>query len=192
LEGVTLGADASPWRTALRRLHARRGGESRKEQLERCISRRTVTAVLGLIPIVTGIIAMTGVDDPLYVSRGIPRSPVLDSNLRFFAGVWIGLGIALLWLVPSIERQTTLFRAIWGAVFLGGIGRVGRSCFRSSTRSIYWFYGTRGYRSAVIYLLAATDRTHSRRGRDIVVHEVAAPIQGGPNLLKSASRASRN
>ena len=83
-----------------------------------------VTAVLGLIPIVTGIIAMTGVDDPLYASLGMPRSPVLDSNLQFFAGVWIELGIALLWLVPSIERQTTLFRAIWGAVFLGGIGRV--------------------------------------------------------------------
>ena len=83
-----------------------------------------VTAVLGFIPIVTGIVAMTGIDDPLYVSLGMPRSPVLDSNLRFFAGVWIGLGIALLWLIPSIERQTTLFRAIWGAVFLGGIGRV--------------------------------------------------------------------
>ena len=49
-----------------------------------------VTAVLGLIPIVTGIIAMTGVDDPLYASLGMPRSPVLDSNLQFFAGVWIG------------------------------------------------------------------------------------------------------
>jgi hypothetical protein len=83
-----------------------------------------VTAVLGLIPVVTGIVAMAGVDDPLYASLGLPRSPLLDSNLRFFAGVWTGFGIALLWLVPSIERQTALFRAIWGAVFLGGVGRL--------------------------------------------------------------------
>jgi outer membrane scaffolding protein for murein synthesis (MipA/OmpV family) len=54
----------------------------------------------------------------------LPRSPLLDSNLRFFAGVWLGLGITMLWLVPSIERQGTLFRAIWGAIFLGGVGRL--------------------------------------------------------------------
>jgi hypothetical protein len=30
----------------------------------------------------------------------------------------------MLWLVPSIERQGTLFRALWVAVFLGGVGRV--------------------------------------------------------------------
>lgn len=83
-----------------------------------------VMAVLGLIPILTGIIAMTGVDDPLYASLCLPQSPVLDSNLRFFAGVWIALGVALLWLIPSIERQTILFRLIWGAVFLGGVGRL--------------------------------------------------------------------
>jgi Domain of unknown function (DUF4345) len=85
---------------------------------------QVLTAILSLIPMVTGMLAMTGVDDPVYASLGMPRSPVLDSNLRFFAGVWLSLGIALLWLIPSIERQTTLFRAVWGAVFLGGIGRL--------------------------------------------------------------------
>ena len=50
--------------------------------------------------------------------------PLLDSNLRFFGGVWLGLGVAILWLVPSIEKQGVLFRAIWGAIFLGGIGRL--------------------------------------------------------------------
>jgi hypothetical protein len=83
-----------------------------------------VTAALGLIPVVTGTVAMLGVDDPLYASIGLPRSALLDSNLRFFAGVWAGLGIALLWVVPSIERQGTLFRVVWGAVFLGGVGRL--------------------------------------------------------------------
>ena len=41
----------------------------------------------------------------------------------FFGGVWLGLGLAMLYLVPSIERQTVLFQALWGAVFLGGIGQ---------------------------------------------------------------------
>jgi uncharacterized protein YjeT (DUF2065 family) len=82
-----------------------------------------VTSLLALVPVLTGIITMLGIKDPLYASTDIPELPVLDSNLRFFGGVWLGLGIALLWLVPRIERETALFRAIWGAIFLGGIGR---------------------------------------------------------------------
>jgi hypothetical protein len=84
---------------------------------------QVTTAILGLIPIATGIIGLFGLADPLYVSAGVPVVPVLDSNLRFFAGVWVGLGIAMLWLVPRIERQTVLFRTVWGAIFLGGVGR---------------------------------------------------------------------
>ncbi len=90
---------------------------------------QVVTAILSLIPIATGILAMTGVDDPLYAALDLPRSPLLDSNLRFFGGVWLGLGVAMLYLVPSIERQAVLFRALWGAVFLGGIGRALSAAF---------------------------------------------------------------
>jgi uncharacterized protein YjeT (DUF2065 family) len=82
------------------------------------------TALLGLVPLLTGLITMLGVHDPLYSAAGIPALPVLDSNLRFFGGVWLGLGIAILWLVPRIETETVLFRAIWGAIFLGGAGRL--------------------------------------------------------------------
>ena len=82
------------------------------------------TALLGLVPLLTGLITMLGVHDPLYSAAGIPALPVLDSNLRFFGGVWLGLGIAILWLVPRIETETVLFRAIWSAIFLGGVGRL--------------------------------------------------------------------
>ena len=90
---------------------------------------QVATAILSLIPIATGIIAMAGVADPLYAALDLPRSPLLDSNLRFFGGVWLGLGLGMLYLVPSIQRQTVLFRVLWGAVFLGGIGRALSSAF---------------------------------------------------------------
>jgi uncharacterized protein YjeT (DUF2065 family) len=82
-----------------------------------------ITTILGLVPLITGIVTMLGVKDPIYTSAAIPVVPLLDSNLRFFGGVWLGLGFAILWLVPTIEKQGVLFRVIWGAIFLGGIGR---------------------------------------------------------------------
>ena len=147
--------------------------------LERCMSRRIlqlVTAVLGLIPIVTGVVAMDGIDDPLYVSLAMPRSPVLDSNLHFCRG--LDRSRHRLALAHSLHRTPDhiISRDLGSPVsWRNWQGSIGRAC-RSPTRSIYWLYGARGYRSAVVYLLAATDRTSSRRGRDIVVHEVVEPI----------------
>jgi Domain of unknown function (DUF4345) len=83
-----------------------------------------VTATLAAIPVATGLISMFGIDDPLYSSAALPRSALLDGNLRFFGGAWLGLGIAMYWLIPNIEKQTSLFRALWGMVFVGGIGRL--------------------------------------------------------------------
>jgi len=82
------------------------------------------TALLALIPIATGILTMLGINDPLYASASLPKSPLLDSNLRFFGGIWLGLGLAMLWLIPSIERQSILFRFVWGAICRGGLGRL--------------------------------------------------------------------
>jgi hypothetical protein len=83
-----------------------------------------VTAILALVPIATGVIGMFGLSDPSYAAMGLPKNALLDSNLRFFSGFWLGLGLAMMWLVPRIETQTVLFRAIWIAIFIGGIGRL--------------------------------------------------------------------
>jgi hypothetical protein len=83
-----------------------------------------VTGILGLIPVGTGLIGLLGTSDPLYVAEHVSRSVLLDSNLRFFAGVWLGLGLALFWLIPRIETKSALFRAIWAAIFIGGLGRL--------------------------------------------------------------------
>lgn len=91
------------------------------------MSRRNLqiaTALLAAVPIATGVLTMFGVADPIYAGAGVPVHALLDSNLRFFGGVWLGLGLAVAWLVPRIERETTLFRAVWGMIFVGGIGRL--------------------------------------------------------------------
>ena len=84
---------------------------------------QVLTALLALIPVATGVLGLLGVRDPLYAGLGLPDAPLLDTNLRFYSGVWLGLGLALWWVVPAIERRETVFRAAWGGIFLGGIGR---------------------------------------------------------------------
>jgi hypothetical protein len=83
-----------------------------------------LTAILGAVPVLTGIIGLFGLADPIYADAGIPAIALLDSNLRFLSGAWLGLGLAVWWLVPRIETQTVLFRALWAMIFIGGIGRL--------------------------------------------------------------------
>lgn len=82
------------------------------------------TALLGAVPVFTGLLTMLGLGDPLYAAMNLPQNATLDSNLRFFGGVWLGLGLTVWWLVPRVATQTALFRAIWLMIFLGGIGRL--------------------------------------------------------------------
>lgn len=81
-------------------------------------------AVLALIPVATGALTMWGLADPLYTPYGLPQVPVLDSNLRFLGGIWLTLGLAMWAIVPCIVQQGAVYRLIWGAIFLGGVGRL--------------------------------------------------------------------
>lgn len=83
-----------------------------------------VSALIGTVPVITGLVQLMGIHDPLYASLNLPADATLDSNMRFLAGVWLGLGLASLWLVPRITEETVLFRVLWLMIFLGGIGRV--------------------------------------------------------------------
>jgi Domain of unknown function (DUF4345) len=90
---------------------------------------QTVLAILGLIPILTGgLDLLLGARSLRVVGSLIPLDAlsdvVLDSQIRFLAAIWFGVGIILYWVIPSIDRQTTLFRLLMGAIFLGGIGRI--------------------------------------------------------------------
>jgi hypothetical protein len=82
------------------------------------------TGVLAVIPVVTGAIGLLGLRDPLYVRFGVAPNVPLDSNLRFFSGVWLGLGVAFFAILRRIEHHGALYRAFWGMIFLGGIGRL--------------------------------------------------------------------
>lgn len=91
------------------------------------MSRRALqvtTALLGAVPVITGVVGMMGLGDPLYAGLNLPQDATLDSNMRFFGGVWLGLGLCVWWLAPRVATQTVLFRAAWLMIALGGVGRL--------------------------------------------------------------------
>lgn len=83
-----------------------------------------ISYFLAIIPIITGLIGLLGIDDPLYKNLFQIKNNLLDSNLRFFSGVWLSLGISFLTIVKNVEKNTPIFRLIWMAIFFGGIGRL--------------------------------------------------------------------
>jgi Domain of unknown function (DUF4345) len=88
-----------------------------------------VLAVLGLIPILTGVLDLVlGASslnlDGALLSPEVVNNIVLDSQIRFLGSIWLGFGIILYWMLFSIEKQTILFRLVAGSIFLGGIGRL--------------------------------------------------------------------
>jgi hypothetical protein len=86
---------------------------------------QVILAVVGIIAIVTGILGIaTGILDDFYSVPKVAKNTVLDSNLRYFSGLWFGLGLLLLWIIPSIERQVVLLRALSLMIFCGAIGRI--------------------------------------------------------------------
>jgi hypothetical protein len=89
-------------------------------------SLRIFTLLFGLVTVGIGGAALMGVDDPLYgpLRPRLQGAVALDNNLRFYGGVWLSVGLMALWLVPRLATERTLFRAIFIALFVGGLGRV--------------------------------------------------------------------
>ncbi|MFJ8584494.1 DUF4345 domain-containing protein [Streptomyces sp. NPDC093595] len=82
---------------------------------------RTVLFLLALVVLGTGAVEIALGPAALPGSPDVP--PTVDSNYRFFAGIWTAAGIVLMPAVRHPERHGTALRAVFGAVFLGGLAR---------------------------------------------------------------------
>jgi hypothetical protein len=95
------------------------GSYVRSSQAVQCL--QIATGVLAIIPVVTGVIGMSGIGDPIYPK--LPADPLLDSNLRFFSGVWLCLGPASIG-SSRPSRNKPFYSELSGVIFLGGVGRL--------------------------------------------------------------------
>lgn len=77
-------------------------------------------AVLSLLPLTFGVLGVIFGSERF----GIAPNPNLDSQFRFLSSWYLGLTIIIWWIIPNIEKHTTLVRIICTMVFVGGLSRL--------------------------------------------------------------------
>lgn len=62
---------------------------------------------------------------------GLPDNPaftpgllMLDSNFRFYNGLWFGIGFILIWMIINAAKKTNVMWGLSVLFFMGGIGRI--------------------------------------------------------------------
>jgi hypothetical protein len=90
---------------------------------------RFVLAVICLLCFFTGYLGYRyGAVNYYY---GLPDNPaftdglrMLDSNFRFYNGLWFGIGFMLIWMILNAAKKTNVMWGLSALFFLGGIGRI--------------------------------------------------------------------
>lgn len=79
-------------------------------------------AVLSLIPLTFGALGLV-----YGVGRFLPPDAAaapLDSQYRFLSAVYVGLGILIWRIIPSIEKHGWIVSTVVAGIFVGGLARI--------------------------------------------------------------------
>lgn len=78
---------------------------------------RIGTALFALIALATGGKAAFG-------GLGLAEAAhQLDNDHRFYAGIWLAVGLGLAYCVPFLTQSTALFRFLMASIMVGGVTR---------------------------------------------------------------------
>lgn len=105
---------------------------------------QTVLAAVGLVLLITSFLGIiNGAEDTFYavtIDKSILGNIILDSNLRFYYGLTLGLGLIILWIIPSVEKHSMILRITALMIFLGAVGRVISLLFVGNPSSFFLFF----------------------------------------------------
>lgn len=81
-----------------------------------------ICLITGANEFITGFIAFSDMGAEL--PKHAFADPLMNNVIRFFAAMWMGVGIMFIVFVLDLERYKPALLALFGIVFLGGIGRI--------------------------------------------------------------------
>ena len=71
---------------------------------------------MGTLSVLRSADVLRGVDHPLPID--------LDSHFRYLSGLLLGIGIAFVAAIPTVEARGTLFRTLGFVIVVGGLARL--------------------------------------------------------------------
>jgi len=85
--------------------------------------------LLQIILVMSGIVGIAialahVVLGPAAIPGSIAVNPTMDSEDRFYAVMFLGHSLALLWCARAVERRGTIVKFLAGLLFLGGVARL--------------------------------------------------------------------
>lgn len=83
---------------------------------------QAVLLILSLSPL--GIGALGALGGPAGLGEAGAAARDAASHFRYLSGVFVGVGVMLLAVIPAIERESRLFGLIAAAVIIGGLARL--------------------------------------------------------------------
>jgi len=81
-----------------------------------------VLAVLGAVPVATGLLAIVG--GPTVAPGGGPTTPSIDSEYRFVNVFWLAGGLVLWWTLRRASERALVTRVVLVIAATGGIARL--------------------------------------------------------------------
>lgn len=79
-------------------------------------------ALLSLIPLTFGVLGLVyGVGR--FITPGADAAP-LDSQYRFLSAVYLGVGLLIWRIIPSVEKHGWIISTVVAAIFVGGLARL--------------------------------------------------------------------
>jgi hypothetical protein len=77
-------------------------------------------AIMSLIPLSAGLAGVwTG---PAFYH--LSASVSADSHMRYLSGLLLGIGFAVWWVIPRVEKSSEVFATVTAIVFVGGLSRL--------------------------------------------------------------------
>lgn len=87
--------------------------------------RKALQVLLGLFGLTAIFISLLHlVLGPGAIPGSVPVNPTMDSEDRFYATLFLGFGVTLLWSVKNVEQKAALIYALMATFFVGGVARL--------------------------------------------------------------------
>jgi hypothetical protein len=98
---------------------------------------------LTLFGIICSVIALTHIAvGPAAIPGGVVTNATMDSEDRFYATLFFGFGLAVIWCANDLDKREKPLAALLAVFFAGGIARIISLAVVGSPGPLFLFLGT--------------------------------------------------